>query len=320
MKYYYNSVIIVNKIIKPIKGNTLARFINPVPEYLPNSKLFFKKSGTNTQLVTYADQEENIPNPDPVLCDAAGNTPNVFFSSLAKLIVLDENNVQYIERDPVGGEKELGDFTLWDSVVIYDKNDIVEGSDGGFYISLGNGNQGNDPIIDDGSNWIKINLLEYYSDNKNYSFGDLVRLADGDLYKSLTNNNIGNEPSIDSGVNWLPAINGSKLPEIISLENFNTWSNPETADFAAIARKSYQIDGSASTVDITLPALVIGDSFVLHNLITSTNKVQILNPDYTIKGNGGDILAGTDIELEPGDSVQLIAKTTLILSIVGAQT
>jgi len=36
----------------------MARFINPRPAFRPNSKLFFFRSGTNTQLVTYKDQFE----------------------------------------------------------------------------------------------------------------------------------------------------------------------------------------------------------------------------------------------------------------------
>jgi len=46
--------------------------------------------------------------------------------------------------------------------------------------------------------------------------------------------------------------------------------------------------------------------------------VQILNPIETIKGKGGDIAAAVNMELEPGQSVQMIAKSTTILSIVGA--
>ena len=65
--------------------------------------MFFFESGTNTQLETFADELQTIPNSHPVLCDAAGNTPNIFYDGSAKLVVLDENDVQYLERDPVGG-------------------------------------------------------------------------------------------------------------------------------------------------------------------------------------------------------------------------
>ena len=47
--------------------------------------------------------------------------------------------------------------------------------------------------------------------------------------------------------------------------------------------------------------------------------MQILNPSYTINGASGTVAAGTDLELEPSNAVQLVAKTTTVLEIVGAQ-
>lgn len=299
----------------------MARFINPVPEYKPNSKLYFFRSSTNTPIITYKDELETIANTQPVLCDAAGNTPNIFYSGSAKLIVLDEYDVQYIERDPVGGEKELGDFSLWDVVVIYDKGDFVEASDGKFYQSLSNGNVGNDPTIS-ATTWKQVPFNSIWNTNITYAIGDVTQSSLGNLWKALTVNG-GNNPETDSGTNWIPAIDGVKVPEIITLTSkvaiLNTWDIPETADFTAEANKSRQIDASANTIDVTLPVLAIGDSFTYHNLITSTFKVQILNPTETIKGVNGDITAGTNMELAPGNSVQMVAKTTAVLSIVGAQ-
>lgn len=290
----------------------MSRFINPAPEFKPNSKLFFFKSGTNTQLVTYKDQFETIQNTHPVLTDSAGVVPNIFFSGSAKLIAQDENSVQYLERDPVGGEKELGDFTLWDTVVTYDKNDIVEGSDGAFYISLSNGNIGNDPTTTPVS-WSEIRFIGVWNTNVTYAVGDVVQTTSGNLWKSLTAT-AGNDPDTDNGTNWLPAIDGAKIPEIKKL----TWIN-QVADFTAIIGESYQIDGSANTVDVTLPVVAIGDVLTFHDVTASTFKVQLLNPSYTINGAGGVIAAGTDMELEAGNSVQLVAKSTSILEIVGAQ-
>jgi hypothetical protein len=180
----------------------MSRFINPAPQLKPSSKLYFFKSGTNTPIVTYKDQNESIPNTHPVLTDSAGFVPNIFFSGSARLIVLDENDVQYIDRDPVGGEKELGDFTLWDTVVTYDKNDIVEGSNGKFYLSLSNGNQGNDPTTTPAS-WSEIRFMSIWNTNQTYASGDIVQTVDGFLWTSQVANNIGNDPSTDNGSNWL---------------------------------------------------------------------------------------------------------------------
>lgn len=292
----------------------MARFINPAPQYRPFSKLYFFKSGTNSQLVTYKDQFETIANPHPVLTDSEGKVPNIFFSGSAKLIVEDQNNVQYIERDPVGGEKELGDFTLWDQVVTYSLNDIVEGSDGEFYRSLANGNVGNDPTLTP-TLWENIRFIGIWNENIVYKVGYVVQTVSGSLWKAITATS-GNNPELDDGVNWLPAVEGGKIPELATI---STWNTPETNNFTMSANASRQIDASANTIDVSIPVLNIGDPFVIHNMITSTFKVQLLNPIETIKGPKGDIAAGVNMEIEPGQSVQLVAKSSTELSIVGAQ-
>lgn len=290
----------------------MSRFINPVPEYRPNSKLYFFKSGTNSPLTTHNDQFELTPNTHPVLTDSAGYVPNIFYSVSAKLVVLDENDVQYIERDPVGGEVGLGNFTLWDTVVTYGKGDIVIGSDEGFYISLSAGNQGNDPTIDPTS-WEEIRFIGVWNTNITYNAGEVVQTPNGSLWKALTTT-AANDPLSDDGTNWLPSIDSEKIPEIIALD----WVI-KAVDFTAVDNESYQIDGSSNTVDITLPTLIVGKSYTFHNEKASTFKVQVLNPSYTINGPSGIISPGTDIELATSNSVQLVAKSTTILEIVGAQ-
>ena len=242
--------------------------------------------------------------------------PNIFFSGSAKVLFFDEFDQQYASRDPVGGEKELGSFVLWDTVVTYDKNNIATGSDGKFYISLSNGNIGNDPTTDD-TKWKEWPAITRWNTNVPYVIGEVVQSSLGNLWKALTATSA-NNPETDNGTNWIPAIDGSKIAEITALEALNSWDTPETADFTAAANESRQIDASANTIDVTLPVLVIGDSFIYHNLITSTFKVQILNPIETLKGIGGDIAATINMEIEPGQSVQLVATSTTILSIVGA--
>ena len=306
----------------------MARFINPDPQYLDgdgvplvNGKLTFYAAGTNTKIITYADELESTPNTNPVLLDAAGRVPNVFFSGSARVILTADNlttgqvGVQIFDRDPVGGEKELGDFTLWDSVVTYNFNDIVEGSNAKFYISLSNVNQGNDPVSTP-AEWTQINFLGVYNTNQSYSIGNVAQTADGNCWASQIDNNVGNNPSVDSGTNWLPAIDGSKVPEVIALEALNVWIN-KAVDFTIVVRESYQIDASGGTVDAAMPTtLVIGNVITAHNESISTNTVLITNPSFTIKGPSGTIAAGTDMELAAGDTVKMVAKSTTILEVV----
>lgn len=261
---------------------------------------------------TYKDQFETIENTHPVLTDSAGFAPDIFFSGSARLVILDSNNVQYADRDPIGGESILGNFSLWDEQVSYEKDDIVRTSAGKFYQSFASGNQGNDPATSS-TDWFEVRFVGVYNAAKTYSIGDVVQTSSGALWRSVVGSNIGNNPSIDSGSNWLPAVDSSKIPEIILL----TWSKQDS-DFTAVSGGAYAIDGSTNTVDVALPALSVGNTFTFYNMSTSTFKVQILNPSYSIIGPAGTIAAGTDLELAPNNSVQLVATTNTTLNAVGA--
>tara|TARA_R110002020_G_scaffold287153_1_gene502641 strand:- start:167 stop:1006 length:840 start_codon:yes stop_codon:yes gene_type:complete len=276
----------------------------------------FFDSNTNAPKITYKDELETIQNLLTIPVDTNGNLPNIFFSGSASVIYLDELGQQYAARNPVGDEVGLGNFTVWSNVVSYDAYDITRGSDNKFYKSLTNSNQGNDPTTS-AVNWEEIRFIGVWNTNITYAIGDVVQTTNGNMWKALTAAS-GNDPSADDGTNWLPAIDGSKVPEIDTLEALNVWIN-KNSDFTAVAKESYQIDGSANTVDVTLPVIAIGDSFIFHNESASTFTVQILNPSYTINGTSGTIAAGTDLELSSADSVQLVAKSTTVLEIVGAQ-
>jgi hypothetical protein len=275
----------------------MPRFINPVPEYRPNSKLYFYNSNTNTQLVTYKDSLQSIQNAHPVLTDAAGNTPNVFFSGSAKLIVLDENDVQYIERDPVGDEIALGNFADWSAVVTYDLNDIATGSDNLFYLSLINDNTGNDPTIS-ASTWEEIRFISMWNTNVSYAIGDVVQTSVGNLWKSLTAA-AANNPETDDGTNWKEATS-------------NPWIN-KSANFSILANKRYQIDGSGGAVDAALAsAYVAGDVIIIHNESISTSLVRLTNTALTIKGPNSTITTADNLELTAGDTAHIVMKTTTL--------
>lgn len=282
----------------------MARFISPITDIKPNGTVSFFDSNTNAAKLTYKDELETIPNLLAVPVNANGNLPNVWFSGSAAVIFLDEFGVQYAARNPVGEEIGIGNFTGWSAAVSYSINDITIGSNGSFYLSITDGNQNNDPSTPDPINWEEIRFIGVWNTNITYTIGDVVQTSDGILWRSLTATS-GNNPSTDNGTNWA-------LPVSIS----SSWVT-KAIDFTAIDDESYQIDASSNTVDVTIPTLAIGDPFVFHNLITSTFKVQILNPTQTIKGINGNITATTNMEISAGQSVQIIATSTTILSIVG---
>lgn len=143
----------------------MARFSNPFVQFFDKNgqplafgTLEFRLSGApSTLLNTYSDSSLNNANTNPVVLDGEGRLPSVFLDGVYDVEIKDKDGVLIGQLDPVGGEGgsrfAFADFV---STTIYGINDIVEGSDGLFYISLKNSNLGNDPTTDSGANWQEI--------------------------------------------------------------------------------------------------------------------------------------------------------------------
>ena len=279
----------------------MPRFISPITDIKPLGYIQFFDSNTNADKITYKDELESIANPLQIPVDTNGNLPNIFFSGSASVIYVDQFDQQYYARNPVGEEIGLGNFTAWSNVVSYDLNDIVIGSDDEFYKSLTNANQGNDPTTSE-VNWEQINFIGVWNTNITYNVGEIVQTNNGNLWKALTATS-GNDPSADDGTNWAISIDAQ-------------WVN-KSAAFTVFAGKQYQIDGSGGAVDAALKiAYAVGDVITVHNESISTSLVRLTNTALTIKGPKGTITSADNLELAPGDTVRLVAKTTTILEVV----
>jgi len=269
----------------------------------PNGSLRFYKSGTNSVLVTYKDELETIQNPTIVPVLPNGNVQNVFYSGSAKVLYLDEFDQQYAERDPVGGEKELGDFTLWDAVVTYDLNDIVEGSNGEFYKSLANGNQADDPTTTP-TQWENIRFIGVWNTNITYSIGDVVQTSTGNLWKAQTAT-AANDPETDDGTNWLPAIDGEKVPEIITIETRTTTVIPQTVSGTLTALRNNELQDGGS-FDIPL-----ANSVSVNQTITISQPDEFVSFEPVTTVSGSDTITdsdGTDtsITFDNSQSIEII--------------
>lgn len=190
----------------------MPRFINPVPDYsrggkpLAGGKLFFFDIDTGEPKNTFADnaETEDLKNTHPVILDAEGRAPNIFFSGLATLILQDKDGVQVFQRNSIGEEDLLPAFSLYFNSSNYQLNSIVSTPDGRFFISLGANNKGNDPTTDDGTNWKEISFNDFYAKGFTYSkLSSAISQVDGLTYISVKDANKDNEPSIDTGVNWV---------------------------------------------------------------------------------------------------------------------
>ena len=162
---------------------------------------------------TFADVNLTIPNTNPVRLSAAGRPPNIFFSGSARAVLTDKDDVQLSVRDPVGGDSTLGAFSDWNSETVYNIPDIVIGADGSFYLSLTDGNEGNDPTSTP-TNWTQIRFIRVWNTNEIYGVGQIVEGSDGLLYSSVTAANTGNDPIADV-INWKAAVEAS-VPAVIA--------------------------------------------------------------------------------------------------------
>jgi len=287
----------------------MTRSINPVPQYFDNSgnivvsgKMFFFKSETNSKLDTFSDNLNKNKNTNPVLLDSSGRMPPVFFDGSAKQILKGSVLIsgvltadqQIWERDPVGAENVTGDFALYDNLIIYAVNDIVEGSDGKFYISISAANQGNDPVTPSPTKWSEIRFIGVYNASNTYIIGDVVQEANGSLWASKTNPNIGNTPSTDSGINWIPAITGAKIAEVTTIETRTTTVIPQTGGGTLTALRENELR-DANTY--TLP---LASSVLVNQTITISLPDEFSASQPTVQRAGSDTItdsAGTDTSI-----------------------
>ncbi len=187
----------------------MPRNVNPRPQFfddagdpLISGKMFYFESGTSTPKTTFADVNLSIANTHPVVLTADGRLPNVFFDGTARMKLTNSADVQIWDVDPVGGENIGGNFEAWNPLVIYSINDIVEGSDGNFYISFTNGNVGNDPVSSPAF-WEQSAFIRVWNTNVTYAIGDTVKASDNNFYTSLVAANQGNDPTV-SPTEWGP--------------------------------------------------------------------------------------------------------------------
>lgn len=191
----------------------MSRFINPFPQFadlnlapLVGGTISFYETGTTNLKTIYTDVELVTPAENPQTLDSYGMTEQqVFLGSGDYNIVLKDVFGQIIKQvDPVSKiDSSSGQFSNWDSTVIYNTGDVVRGPDGEYYKSETDGNINNDPVVDN-VNWTRIELLSFWNPNVTYNSIDIVIGSNGNIYKSKVNNNLGNNPT-SSPDEWGPA-------------------------------------------------------------------------------------------------------------------
>ena len=171
-------------------GDLESQYFDDAGDPLVSGKIYFYETGTTTPKTTYADVNYEIPNTNPVILTAAGRQPNIFFDGVAKAILTKSDNTQILVRDPVGDTASTFG-SPWVASKDYNANDVVQGSDGQFYVSLTNGNVNNNPVTTSGS-WTFLYSVEWNA-GTTYTEGAVVTVSNL-LYQSLQNSNLNQNP------------------------------------------------------------------------------------------------------------------------------
>lgn len=180
-------------------GSLDTQYFDDAGNPLVSGKIYFYETGTTTPKNTYADINYTIANSNPVILTAAGRQPNIFFDGVAKAILTKSDDTQILVRDPVGDTASTFG-NAWIASKDYNANDVVQGSDGEFYVSLVNGNVNNNPVTTSGY-WTFLYSVEW-SAGTTYKLGSVVTYQTI-VYQSLQNANLNKNPSTETSW-WVP--------------------------------------------------------------------------------------------------------------------
>jgi hypothetical protein len=167
---------------------------------LSGGKLRFKQTGSDTLKDTYTSSSLASANTNPVVLDADGSHSDIWLDGVYKLEVLDSNDVEVREIDPIGGDASVTPFSAWSSTEDYSIGDIARGSNGSYYMSITNSNTGNDPTSS-ATDWTQLDIYKVWNTNETYAAGSIVKGSDNQLWVSQISN-AGNDPTTDDGTNW----------------------------------------------------------------------------------------------------------------------
>lgn len=178
-------------------GSIGTQYFDNSGEVLAGGLLYFFESGSTTAKTTYSDADQTVANTHPVVLDAAGRQPSIFFNGSAKVELRDSSGVLIQSVDPVGGATSSANFSAWNALLTYQQEDIVQGSDDKYYQSVANDNLGNDPTAGT-TYWQNIRFIAEWNSGYPYLGGALVTGSDKALYQCVVSTSTGNDPTVSA--------------------------------------------------------------------------------------------------------------------------
>lgn len=83
-------------------GSIGTQYFDDNGDPLAGGKIYFYETGTTTLATTYSDEAETTENANPVILDAAGRQPDIFFTGQLKAVLKNADDVTIQTVDPVG--------------------------------------------------------------------------------------------------------------------------------------------------------------------------------------------------------------------------
>ena len=179
----------------------MGRFVNPAPQYidtdgkpLSGGKLYFYITGTTTPKDTFSDAALSVANANPVILNDSGTAPNIYLSDdvLYKLVIHRANDSLVETRNNVGEVPAVIQFADYSATVTYGSQDIVEASNGFYYISNSASNLDNTPQLS-GAVWSQMSFDIFWNVDRTYGTNDIVRY-NNETWHSINSSHTGNTP------------------------------------------------------------------------------------------------------------------------------
>jgi hypothetical protein len=212
-------------------GSIGTQYFDDSGKPLSGGSLTFSESGTNTAKATYSDADQAIANTNPVVLDASGRQPDIYFNGSARCILADRLGAQVEVRDPVGSATGKDAFSDWNALITYDIEDIVQGSDDAYYQSNLNSNLANDPTSEP-TKWQEVRFVAVWNADYTYPAGALVVEGGGAFYRCI-NGNLGDTPST-TPAEWA-TIGGSGMNDIFEDKSPQQGANLDVNGFAIVS-------------------------------------------------------------------------------------
>lgn len=253
----------------------MPRYISPQPQYfndlglpLTGGKLYFYEPSSLIPKDTYSDELLTIPNTNPIIMATNGSPiVDIWLDGVYRVRLFDATGNLIWDKDPVGGDSgSLIAYDNWVNGINYAVGEIVTGSNGRYYVSILDPNNGNDPVSSP-IYWTETRLLRVWNANETYQIDTVVQ-HNGYLWraKALT---AGSAPVFGS-VFWEPAVDG--LDELRLLAAPVNLAGPANLVKATFPRLT-------STAVYTLPAVAtstVGEPIFLTKdpVVTPTVQAQ----------------------------------------------